>query len=591
MAEHSSPVIQRQRRANWVALRTLHQLPKLVGQTKGGDPVYEVRSVRLVLRPDASRFKRLVECSRCGEEVAGSSVTGPEVLDLVPSPLICRKCVAESSRSRAWRPEDRAPQEPEVEPEVEVEEPDEEADIGPEGIDRLELLEASLDAVSAKLDEVAEAGERRGADTGPVAADLATVRQALDEARAEMAKSADASGARLSVVEGQVRQGLTALADLIDGQRADINAVAASMAEIRGEIERVSRSQVELTDAAAAQLLGGLGDRADGDEVAAAVVQGLERRIDDVQAELAALAVTHQDELRAELDHGLEQVRAESTERDEHVQAAMARMSGMVASVLGDVESSIEDAIRARTADLVEAQVRLTAAQADLSDRLEALRTSVEGSAPPPAGDAEAVSGLREEIARVSDAQRDLAAAVEDRHVALNEALTAGLEDLRTEGTERERDLQHGMSRLSAMVAALRSDLETSIGDAVRFETASVEQAQEAQWAAQAELNRKLDGLAVSVEAGERRLHALEWRMEEALSRLSERLDRPAVEVPAPTPTMGTLLEGLEQQLRAAEGRLAERAQVQSVELVVGRQYEDPAGPESPFDQDDRVVR
>lgn len=591
MAEHSSPVVQRQRRANWVALRTLHQLPKLVGQTKGGDPVYEVRSVRLVLRPEASRFKRLVECSRCGEEVAGSSVTGPEVLDHVPSPLICRKCVAESSRSGAWRPEDQA----RWEPEVEVEEPDEEVDTGPEVLDvldRLELLEAGLDAVSARLDEVAEAVERRGADTGHAAADLATVRQALDEARAEMTKSAEESGTRLSVVEGQVRQGLTALADLIDGQRADINAVAASSAEIRGEIERVSRSQVELTEAgAAAQLLGGLGDRVGGDEVAAAVIQGLERRIDDVRAELAALAAIHRDELRAELDERLEQVRAESTERDEHVQRAMARISGMVASVPGDVESSIEAAVRARTADLVEAQVRLTAAQAGLSDRLEALKTAVEASTPPPAANAEALGELREEIARVSDAHRDLAAAVEERHVAQSEALTAGLENLRTEGTERERDLQHGMSRLSAMVAALRSDLETSIGDAVRFETASVGQAQEAQWAAQAELNRKLDGLAVSIEAGERRLHALEWRMEEALTRLSERLDRPVVEVPAPTPTMGTLLEGLEQQLRAAEGRLAERARVQRVELVVGHRYEDPAGPESPFDQDGRVVR
>ena len=593
MAESSSSVAQRQRRANWVALRTLHQLPKLVGQTKDGHPVYEVRSVRLVLRPEASRFKRLVECSKCGDEVAGSSVTGPDALDRVPSPVICRKCVAESSRHGVWRLEESAPV---PEPEVEVEEADDQADSDVEAIDRLELVEAGLDAVTVRLDEVAEAAAHR--DTAPVAADLETLRQAVTDARADMAKSAEESGARLSVVEGQVRQGLTALADLIDGQRGDINAVAATMAEIRGEIERVSRSQRELAEAnEAAQLLGGLGDRADGDEVAAAVISGVERRIEELHAELATLAATHGDELRAELDRRLAQVRAESTERDEQVQGAMSRLSGMVAAAPGDVDSSIEAAIRARTADLVEAQVRLTGAQADLRDRLEALTASIasiearetaELAEPAPTVDPEALVELREELAGLSDAQRDLLVAVEQRHTTLSEALTSGLEDVRMEGTERERDLQHGMSRLSAMVAALRSDLETSIGDAVRFETAAVEQAQEAQWAAQAELTRKLDELAVSMEAGERRLYALESRMEEALSRLSERLERPPVEVPVATPAMGTLLEGLEHQLRAAEGRLAQKAKVQRAELLVGRRYED-AERESVFNQDGRA--
>ncbi|MDQ4069819.1 MAG: hypothetical protein M3203_10180, partial [Actinomycetota bacterium] len=59
------------RRATWVGLRTLRQRPKMVGDARSGEPVFEVRSVRLVLREGASHFSRLTECSKCGREVPG----------------------------------------------------------------------------------------------------------------------------------------------------------------------------------------------------------------------------------------------------------------------------------------------------------------------------------------------------------------------------------------------------------------------------------------------------------------------------------------------------------------------------------------
>lgn len=91
-----------------------------MGETSGGDPIYEVRSVRLVLRPDATHFNRVAACSKCGREVPGAAVLSPADLDLIPHPVICKSCVStagspmfESERRRPLAP---APSPPEVTP-------------------------------------------------------------------------------------------------------------------------------------------------------------------------------------------------------------------------------------------------------------------------------------------------------------------------------------------------------------------------------------------------------------------------------------------------------------------------------------------
>src|SRR4051812_717529 len=81
------------RRAVWVGLRTLRQRPRHVGQTAGGDPVFEVRSVLLVLRPEAAQFNRLLQCAKCGTEVIGRRVYTPADLDQPVSSVICKECV------------------------------------------------------------------------------------------------------------------------------------------------------------------------------------------------------------------------------------------------------------------------------------------------------------------------------------------------------------------------------------------------------------------------------------------------------------------------------------------------------------------
>jgi hypothetical protein len=93
MSESSSPA-RRHGRATRVALRTLRQVPKVLGETGNGDPIVEVRSVRLLLHADASHFNRLVACSKCGVEAAGAPVLRPGDLKQTPHPIICRICVS-----------------------------------------------------------------------------------------------------------------------------------------------------------------------------------------------------------------------------------------------------------------------------------------------------------------------------------------------------------------------------------------------------------------------------------------------------------------------------------------------------------------
>ena len=82
-----------QNRANWVALRTLRQMPKVVGQTTAGETVFEIRSVRLVLPGDAAHFSRILTCSACGRDVPGPAVLTPGDLDHPPHAVLCPDCV------------------------------------------------------------------------------------------------------------------------------------------------------------------------------------------------------------------------------------------------------------------------------------------------------------------------------------------------------------------------------------------------------------------------------------------------------------------------------------------------------------------
>src|SRR5947209_20247230 len=87
------------RHANWVGLRTLRQRPKVVDHTSQGEPIFEIRSVRLLLRADADHFNRLAQCSKCGRNVPGPPVLAVGDLDRPANSVICKECVRDATAS------------------------------------------------------------------------------------------------------------------------------------------------------------------------------------------------------------------------------------------------------------------------------------------------------------------------------------------------------------------------------------------------------------------------------------------------------------------------------------------------------------
>ena len=85
-------------------MRTLRQIPKVVGQTDAGETIYEARSARLVLRTDAAHFNRLVRCSKCGREVPGRAVLSSADLERPPQAVVCSDCVEAATEMSPRRP-------------------------------------------------------------------------------------------------------------------------------------------------------------------------------------------------------------------------------------------------------------------------------------------------------------------------------------------------------------------------------------------------------------------------------------------------------------------------------------------------------
>jgi hypothetical protein len=71
----------------------VHHTPHRVGETAAGDPIFEIRSVRLVLVGESTHFNRLAACSKCGADLVGPTVLTSADLDEPGSLLYCENCV------------------------------------------------------------------------------------------------------------------------------------------------------------------------------------------------------------------------------------------------------------------------------------------------------------------------------------------------------------------------------------------------------------------------------------------------------------------------------------------------------------------
>lgn len=198
MAENESP----DRRATWVALRTLRQRPTVVGRTERGEPVYEIRSVRLVLGPGAGHFNRLVQCAKCGREVAGAPVLAPAELDRAANPVFCERCARTA-----------APVVPDPLPAADsVPVPETEPTPAP---DRLAAVEAELAETRAQLREVVEWNRELAARQGEIGRQVRDLAAAHDAVEAIQA-SVDEGASRVHALEQKFQAHLERLTRAVE---------------------------------------------------------------------------------------------------------------------------------------------------------------------------------------------------------------------------------------------------------------------------------------------------------------------------------------------------------------------------------------
>jgi hypothetical protein len=407
MAESPNDASSRQRRANWVGLRTLRQRPKAVGETADGETVYEVRSVRLMLDGSGAHFVRVATCSRCGQELAGNPVLTPLDLDRPVRPVICTDCIRQAGVSTVWDAEGvepvplRPPAAEEPAPAVEEEPappapPPADWVVDDKQVARVDAMERHLRAVTDRINELgrvaraqqSEAKARAEQEEAAAAAlreEVAALRAALDDARRQQAEREEAAAAALRQELASVRAAL----DEVRAQSAGQEPGAGGQADVARLLQQLETQSAELARLAAA-----VADSRTIVEASAGATRELARSHDALDRRLTE-AVTRFSAPPA--DPPAVDVDAAVASR---VAEAEGRLSHQVAAQWGDLETAIESSVGASVAGVARAneeRVEALARQlAQVSSRLDTLverlgsmenRPAAERTAPEPAGD------------------------------------------------------------------------------------------------------------------------------------------------------------------------------------------------------------
>jgi tetrahydromethanopterin S-methyltransferase subunit G len=246
-------------------------VPKVLDETPAGEPVVEVRGVRLVLREHATFFNRLVPCSTCGRETPGVAVRTPADLDAPPGPATCREC-----RRATAAPAPVPAQAPPPAPVADT--------AGP-----------AIEALAARVDEVQAALAEQAARAVPPP-ELAALGKRLDKLEAgtggaDVAPELAALGKRLDKLETKGRT-TAAEAGRVEAMERRVEQLAALMAERESRLEEVLAKTLAAAEAAAAKV--------------EARVRAVESRVEETTGEMGELG-----DLHAALDVGLGQLRSD----------------------------------------------------------------------------------------------------------------------------------------------------------------------------------------------------------------------------------------------------------------------------------------
>lgn len=448
------------RRGAWIGLRTLRQRPKVVDHTATGEPIFEVRSVRLLLQPESDHFNRLETCSKCGRHVPGAPVRDLADLDRPSNPLICTSCVQAVAKPNQLRPGTRrvapargpAPASPAVEPpaasEPAVDSGAQAEPTGDRGTGGAGGTDAVQDDIRTSLQTVTELLEGQRRELGALSAavletraGLATVKeshQALAQSQEDLDRRVVGVAERASrppgdgpagdpAVEEELRHNLTFVTELLQAQQRELAALSAGLAETRTELRAVTESHQSLARS-----------QDDLDRRLADVVKSNGRRAAEEAARTESLA-RDLEGVGALLSEGLSQVRAEATD--------------LVSQLREDV---------AAFAQAVEAERRQSASAGDAGARAELsglgvavgdLRTSSSGTDSRLRAVEQALEEVTARLAALVDAQSRPAAAGEPAPaIRARPPADMGLLDA------LDRQLQEAEGRLSQLAGSPRPD-------------------------------------------------------------------------------------------------------------------------------------
>lgn len=492
----------------------MRQVPRVVGETDSGETIYEIRGARLVLRPSATHFNRLVACQKCGRDVPGRGVLTPRDLESDAPAIICSRCVA-SARTPGPRASPSAPPSRpsatggpvpagaaaeqssslagEV-PETDTADVEVPAAHDPQVDEAIDQLNERVEALSAQLPAP---GATEAMELGAVVERLALSQEELREAHAEISRQLEELSQRTAqedargdgLQEAPVAGEVAALAERIEEISARLDALDQRVGESPdktithlGAIEaRVHQLEVapapsegedqlrrleEITER-----LGRLEEQLDGrSDAEQERLTTLEQRVEETVKHLVERA-----ELQAALDNPVEQIgvaleRAGQANADTARLAAeneeLRRRSDEMAAGLDQLQATIDEEwarTKAESATLGQAHQELAGTFARLTERVEGLAERAAG-----AGDdqerLEALGRRVEELtARLSEViesqRRQLAPSEEDiagRVGALEQLGQQSLEEI-SELNELNAALDAGLGTLRAELSEVRS--------------------------------------------------------------------------------------------------------------------------------------
>jgi len=423
-------------------------MPKLAGETDAGDPVYEVRSARLVLRGDAGHFSRLVACSRCGREVAGPPVLSPADLDHEPKAVICKDCVRAATAEANDAADQPAP----------ARVPGPAAAPAPSDDGRVAALERRVAELAAQV----QAGAGPGGAAPDAALDPTAVTARLDELARGHEELAQAVRAAVERIEAGSA-----------GDGHDPSGVEARLATVEGQVAELTQTAVAAGDATSAEVDDRLGQRM---ELMAEVVRRLQADLDkSTEARIVSSAEAHrvEDQLNDRLDRLAERVAragAVDSGQPDSAERALQRadeVGGEVARLapeVGEVRKGLDSFRR----------------------RLDVVVQELESLAEPAGADDAADERLHALETQVLDAERRLSQAIELQRDELKAGLKADVEQIRSAlsdpGADTSRRLQAVERRLKASagemaeLGELHAVLDVGLGT-LRSDIAEIRQA------------------------------------------------------------------------------------------------------------------